>query len=183
MEQNLNELTRLAFDAAPIGIVLAEQRVIRTCNRTFASMLGYEIKELVGQSFRMFYGSDEEFEATRDIGLMLLQQTGRYSDERFVQHRAGHALWCRFRAHTLSAAAPLAHVVMSFAQINEAAPVSLTKRERQVLGLMNQRLTSKEIANHLGLSPRTIDDVRGRLIKRFGVKRATDLLGRMRGLG
>jgi DNA-binding CsgD family transcriptional regulator len=48
---------------------------------------------------------------------------------------------------------------------------------------MNQGLTSKEIAKQLGLSPRTIDDTRGRLIKRFGVRRATDLLGQLRGLG
>ena len=78
--------------------------------------------------------------------------------------------------------APLERVVMSFAPIHEAEPISLSKRERQVLELMNRRLTSKEIAQRLELSPRTIEDVRGRLIKRFGVRRATDLLGRLRGL-
>ena len=176
------DFARLAYDSAPSGIVLTEQRVIRTCNATFASMLGYRVDQLLGQSFRIMYGSDEEFEDIRDIGLTLLRQTGTYTDERLVRHRAGHGIWCRFRARTLVPDAPLERVVMTFAPINEAEPISLSKRERQVLELMNRRLTSKEIAQRLGLSPRTIDDVRSRLIKRFGVRRAQDLLGRLSGL-
>ena len=181
MQTPAPDLARLAYDSAPTGIVLTEQRVIRTCNVTFATLLGYRVEDLVGQSFRILYGSDEEFEDIRDIGLILLQQTGQYIDERLVRHRKGHGIWCRFRARTLVPQAPLERVVMSFAPINEAEPISLSKRERQVLELMNRRLTSKEIAQHLGLSPRTIDDVRGRLIKRFGVRRAQDLLGRLSG--
>ncbi|WP_085878287.1 LuxR C-terminal-related transcriptional regulator [Roseisalinus antarcticus] len=173
----------LAFDAAPVGIVMAEQRFIRACNGTFAAMLGYEVGDLVGRSFRVLYGSQEEFERIRDIGLSVLQQSGHYTDERLMRHRAGHGIWCRFRARTLDPRDPLARVVMSIAPIHDAEPIRLSKRERQVLELMSRRLTSKEIAARLGLSPRTVDDVRGRLIKRFGVRRAADLLGRLRGLG
>jgi PAS domain S-box-containing protein len=180
---HLPDMDRIAFDAAPVGIVMAEQRVIRACNMTFAAMLGYQVADLTGQSFRMLYGSDEEFESIRDIGLLRLMQTGHYTDERLVRHRAGHAFWCRFRAHALMQDAPLDRVVMSFAPISDAGGVRLSRRERQVLELINQRLTSKEIAARLGLSPRTIDDVRGRLNKRFGVRRTTDLLDRFRGLG
>ena len=181
MQTPLPDFTRLAFDAAPIGIVLTEQRVIRCCNPPFASVLGYRVEDLLGQSFRILYGSDEEFEDIRDVGLIPLQETGQYTDERLVRHRAGHGIWCRFRARTLVPQAPLERVVMSFAPIKDAEPIRLSKRERQVLELMNRRLTSKEIAHHLRLSPRTIDDVRSRLIKRFGVRRAQDLLGRLCG--
>ncbi|GAB1377469.1 helix-turn-helix domain-containing protein [Pararhodobacter aggregans] len=177
------QLALLAFNAAPVAIVLTEQRVIRACNETFARLLGYRAEELPGQSFRLFYGSDEEFEEIRDVGLTLLRETGSYTDERLVRHRAGHALWCRFRATTLAPEAPLDRLVMSFAPIHEGGPVSLSKRERQVLELMNRRLTSKEIAARLHLSPRTVDDVRGRLIKRFGVRRAADILPMLGGRG
>ena len=64
---------QIAFDAAPIGLVLSEGRVIRACNEAFATLVGYSKNSLVGQSFRMFYGSDAEFEAIRDIGLTALQ--------------------------------------------------------------------------------------------------------------
>ncbi|WP_417598174.1 LuxR C-terminal-related transcriptional regulator [Pararhodobacter oceanensis] len=171
----------LAFDEAPTGLVLTENRIIRICNRRFAELLGYHVEDLLNQSFRIFYGSDEEFESIRDVGLSKLQETGGYTDERLIRHRSGQGIWCQFRARTLNPDAPLERVVMSFAPINEAQTLRLSKRERQVLDLMNQRLTSKEIARRLGLSPRTIDDVRGRLIKRFGLRRAEDLLSQLRG--
>lgn len=173
----------LAFETAPVGIVLAENRVIRSCNKTFANMLGYHVENLVGQSFRMLYGSDDEFEHVRDVGLTHLKKNEIYEDERMVRHHDGHSLWCWFRAQALYADNPLARVVMSFTQNLDATSIRLTKRERQVLGMMNQRMSSKEIAVELCLSPRTVDDVRARLIKRFGLRRATDLLGKMRNLG
>lgn len=182
MDDSLNHFALLAYDSVPTGIVLTEQRIIRTCNASFAQLLGYQVSDLIGQSFRMLYGSDEEFETIRDIGLSHLAKTGVYSDERLVRNQRGHGLWCRFRARTLTPDAPMDRVVMTFAPIHEAEAVSLSKRERQVLEMMNRGLTSKEIASRLGLSPRTIEDVRGRLIKRFGVRRAADLLGRMGGL-
>lgn len=182
MPQSAVDFATLAYDCAPTAIVLTEHRVIRSCNQTFAALLGYRVEDLLGQSFRLLYGSDEEFESIRDIGLSVLSESGLYSDERLVRHRAGHGLWCRFQARALVPQVPLERVVMSFSPIHDAEPLSLSKRERQVLELMNRRLTSKEIAARLHLSPRTIDDVRGRLIARFGVRRAADLLGRLGGL-
>lgn len=174
----------LAFDAAPVGIVLAERRVIRACNATFARLVGYGVHDLVGQSFRMLYGSDDEFQRIRDVGLGALMRAQAYCAERLLRQRDGHSLWCRFRARSLTPAAPLDRVVMSFAQIAEKGEaLSLTSRERQVLGLMSRSLTSKQIAVALGLSPRTVDDVRGRLIKRFGLRKASDLLHSMTELG
>lgn len=170
----------LAFEAAPIALVLTENRIIRSCNPRFGQLLGYGVEELRGQSFRIFYGSDEEFERIRDIGLTTLRETGQYTDERLVRHHAGHSLWCRFRAATLVPHAPLERIVMSFAPISEtAARISLSKRERQVLELMSRGMTSKEIAASLDLSLRTIGDIRGRLIRRVGVRRATDILARL----
>jgi len=182
MDDPTPDFDSLAYHGAPTAIVLTEDRVIRSCNETFAHLLGYRVDELAGQSFRIFYGSDEEFETIRDIGLTVLRETGVYTDQRLIRHRAGHGLWCRFSARALVPEAPLQRVVMSFTPFHEAEPVSLSKRERQVLELMNRRLTSKEIAARLHLSPRTIDDVRGRLIKRFAVRRAADLLARLSGV-
>lgn len=174
----------LAFDAAPVGIVLAENRVIRACNGTFARLTGYRVADLVGQSFRMLYGSEDEFQRIRDVGLGALMRAQSYTDERLLRHRDGQSLWCRFRARSLTPEAPLDRVVMTFARVAEqGGAVSLTARERQVLGLMSRGLTSKQIAQDLGLSPRTVDDVRGRLIRRFQLRKASDLLHRMTDLG
>ena len=176
--------TKLAFDNAPIGLVMSENRIIKRCNLKFATMLGYISEDVQGQSFRMFYGSDEEFEKIQDVGINAIKTNREYSDERLLRHRDGHDVWCRFRANSLTPDKPLDRIILSYDQIsNTTQTIAISKRERQVLGLLNQRMSTKEIAEELELSPRTIDDVRSRLIKRFSVKRCSDLLGRITKLG
>lgn len=177
------DIWKLAFEESPVGIVLTEQRVIRACNLTFAAMLGYDRDDLLGQSFRLLYGSSDEFRRIRDVGLGPLRRDEIYSDERMMPTASGDTIWCRFRAHSLTPEDPLARIVMSFARIADRPPVSLTMRERQVLGGLGRGLTSKEIARELTLSPRTIEDVRARLLKRFQVRNTTELLSRMTDLG
>ncbi|MGS4887981.1 MULTISPECIES: LuxR C-terminal-related transcriptional regulator [Stappiaceae] len=177
------ELDQIAYDHAPMGLVLTEHRVIRTCNDTFAQMFGYEKEDLIGQSFRLLYGTDHEFHQVRDIGLGPLRQSLPYSDERLMRCADGNRIWCRFRARTLTPEDPLARTVLSFALIEtkDSGP-QLTKREREVVLLLSQGKTSKEIARDLGLSPRTVEDVRARLLKKFEVKNVAVLLARLAGL-
>lgn len=52
----------------------------------------------------------------------------------------------------------------------------LTKREKQVLGLVVGGLTSKEMAARLNLSPRTVDHHRASLLRKFEMKNSVDLV-------
>ncbi len=178
----MNEFETLAFDHAPMGIALTEHRIIRTCNLSFADMFGYKKPDLIGQSFRLLYGSDEEFHQIRDIGLKPLSQSLPYTDERLMLRSDGSRIWCRFRARTLTPERPLARTVLSFALIedNGKGP-QLTSRERDILLLLSKGQTSKEMARTLGLSPRTVEDVRSRLLKKFNVKNVAVLLSRLGG--
>lgn len=174
----------LAFQEAPVGIVLTEERVIRACNATFARLFGHPEDALIGQSFRLLYETDREFEEIRDIGVAPLRDSGTYSDDRLIRRTDGTRLWVRFRARTLTPDAPLARLVMSFAPLpRPAAPLALTPRERDVITGLSHGRTSKEIARNLGLSPRTVEDVRGRLLKKFEVRNVTELLARLTGPG
>lgn len=175
----MRDLMEMAFEGAPLGLVLTEHRVIRCCNARFAAMLGYSREDLIGQSFRMLYASGDEFDRIRDIGITPLRTTGQYTDERMVLHRDGHNLWCRFRAQSLTPGDPLARLVMSFACLSDDPELRLSERERQVLALMGKGMTSKQIARELDRSPRTIEDVRARLLKRFDVRNAAELLARV----
>ncbi|MEH6727602.1 MAG: helix-turn-helix transcriptional regulator, partial [Hyphomicrobiales bacterium] len=124
-----------------------------------------------------------EFDAIRDIGLKPLQEQGIYSDERIMKRRDGVPFWCRFRARTLTRADPLQRTVLSFAKISDTvSKVQLTPRERQIVLQLSKGQTSKEIARSLDLSPRTIEDVRSRLLKKFSVRNAAELLSHMTGL-
>jgi len=181
MQQTLDEI---AFDLAPIGLVLTENRIIKSCNQTFAHMFGYAREEVLHQSFRMLYPSATEFDAIRDVGLQALKSTGEYSDERIMHRRDGTPFWARVRVATQNPADPLSRTILSFADISGLRPeVQLTPREKQVVMRLAQGRTSKEIARELALSPRTIDDYRARLLRKFDVRNIAELLSRIMGVG
>ncbi|UYV37528.1 PAS and helix-turn-helix domain-containing protein [Rhodobacteraceae bacterium D3-12] len=180
----MDAFSQIAFDAAPVGLVLTEHRMIRACNETFAWLFGHERAALLGQSFRILYGTEHEFRHIRDIGLGQLSRGAEYSDERMMHRADGTPFWCRFRAHTLTPRDPLAQVVMSFARLAPDTPgPSLTPREREVVSWLSRGLTSKEIGRTLGLSPRTIEDVRARLLRKFQARNAADLLSKLGDIG
>ena len=52
----------------------------------------------------------------------------------------------------------------------------LSPREREVLGLVAEGYTSKEIAERLFISPKTVDTYRSRLMRRLGLKSRSDLV-------
>lgn len=151
-------LRDLTFEHAPIGLVLTENRVIQACNLTFAEIFGYAKDELIGQSFRVLYTSREDFDQIRDIGLSALKSGERYTDERIMPRKDGSLFWCRLRARSLTPDDPLNKVILSYADISDHRPyLALSARERQiVMHLMGGR-TSKEIARHIGISPRTVE--------------------------
>lgn len=52
----------------------------------------------------------------------------------------------------------------------------LTPREREVLGGLLRAQSSKEIARHIGINPKTIDVHRANLMRKLGVTRAGELV-------
>ena len=55
---------RLAFEMAPVGLALSRNRIMVDCNRHLCDMFGAAPDQLVGQSFKVLYPSDLEFERT-----------------------------------------------------------------------------------------------------------------------
>ncbi|MDA4848297.1 LuxR C-terminal-related transcriptional regulator [Hoeflea poritis] len=179
-EPDYRTLCDLAFDNAPIGLVLTENRIIRACNRTFADIFGYEKDELIGQSFRVLYASNEDFEQIRDIGLQALKIGGQYTDERIMPRKDGSLFWCRFRAHSLTPDEPLQRAILSYADISDHRPyLELSARERQIVTHLLGGKTSKEIARLIGISPRTVEYYRSRLLKKFNASNVTELLAHL----
>lgn len=178
------DLERIAFHFAPVGIVLTESRIIRACNPSFADMFGYAREELVDQSFAILYPSLEEFVAIRDVGVEPLKRENRYSDERIMARRDGSLFWCRVRGHSLTREDdPLRRAVWSFADLSAFRPVTaLTTRERQIVMHLGEGRTSKEIARMLGISPRTVEAYRARLMKKHHAGNVAELLARLGGM-
>lgn len=175
------DLKDLAFECAPVGIVLTESRVIRACNPAFADMFGYRREELIDRSFAILYPSFEEFVRIRDVGVEPLRRANRYSDERIMARRDGSLFWCRVRGHSLTRDDdPLRRAVWSFADLSDMRPVlALSTRERQIVMHLGEGRTSKEIARMLTISPRTVEAYRARLLKKCGAANVAELLSHL----
>lgn len=166
----------LAFAYAPVGLVVTENRVIRDCNITFATMFGYDPDELKDQVFSILYPTDEEFVNVRDRGIRKLRETNTYWDERIMARKNGDLFWCRVRGHSFTPEQPLQRAVWSFADLSEIRPYrDLTRREREIVSYLADGLTSKEIALKLDISYRTVEVYRAKLLKKFGVANSSAL--------
>ena len=167
----------IAFLYAPVGLVVTENRVIRDCNFAFAEMFGYDRDDLKDELFSSLYPSREEFVNIRDRGVNRLRETNTYWDERIRARKTGALFWCRVRGHSFTPDDPLQRAVWSFADLSEIRPYSaLTRREREIVSFLADGLTSKEIAQRLDLSYRTVEVYRAKLLKKFGVTNTNALL-------
>ena len=63
------------------------------------------------------------------------------------------------------------------------ATSTLSRRERQVLGLIGEGLTTRQMARRLGISERTIESHISRLYQKLAVRTRVQALHRAAGLG
>lgn len=177
------DIGTLAFDHAPVGLVVLEHRIIRTCNREFAAIFGGDPGAYAGVPLARFYPSIEDYRRIGSDALAVMRETGRYADERVMRRGSGALFWCRVRGRSLTPEAPFARGVWSFADLSEERPlVALTRREREVAILTCRGLTSKEIGLELGLSYRTVEVYRARLLEKFGARKLAELVAKLSGM-
>ncbi len=175
----------MAFDRAPVGLCVSRQRIIRRCNDTFAVMFGLPRSAIEGASFASLYPSSDEFEHIGAHGSALMRKTGTYSDERIMRRGNGELFWCHASGRSLSLIDPFACAVWMFEDISSRRSVAadLTSREREIVRQLAAGLSTKQTARVLGVSPRTIDGHRARIMKKLGAKSASEMLARLVGMG
>ncbi|MBV8123882.1 MAG: PAS domain-containing protein [Burkholderiaceae bacterium] len=176
---------RTAFDLAPVGMVLSEQRLITDCNQQVLKMFGARREQFIGQSFEMLYPSPAEFERTGQRITTSLDQFGYYADDRIMRRVDGprkHELfWCHVSGRALDPLLPHAQGIWSFEDLSAHRKLgaTLTPREREIAALLINGLTSKLIGRQLGISPRTVDVYRARLMKKYGASTTPDLVHKL----
>ena len=161
---------RMAFDLAPIGLVISRNRLMVDCNQQLLDMFEASRAELVGQSFEVLYPTHAEFERTGARIVASLNTRGWYADERVMKRqRGGELFWCHVSGRALNPKQPHAAGIWSFEDLSAKRQVKadLTPREREIAALLIEGLTSKQIGKRLGISPRTVDVYRARLMRKF----------------
>ncbi|MDM0028431.1 LuxR C-terminal-related transcriptional regulator [Variovorax saccharolyticus] len=179
---------RLAFEQAPVGMVLSRNRIIVDCNARLCEMFGATRGALVGQSFRVLYPSVAEFERIGKRMEPILNASGRYADNRMMKRLgglhgafAGETFWCHVSGQALNREAPHEAGIWIFEDLGSrrAAKADLTPREREVAAQVMQGLTSKEIGRALAISHRTVEIHRARLMRKYAAATTAELVQKL----
>lgn len=176
---------RLAFEMAPVGLVMSRHRVIVDCNQQVCEMFGATRQQLNGQSFQVLYPSVDEYERIGARMLPILNASGWYADNRIMKRvdgrLKGEAFWCHVTGRALNRSAPHEAGIWSFEDLSSCRPVTaeLTAREREVAAHLMAGLTSKEIGRALEISHRTVEIYRARLMRKYKASTTADLVNRL----
>jgi PAS domain S-box-containing protein len=176
---------QLAFDLAPIGLVLSRNRAIVDCNQHVCEMFGAAREELVGQSFKVLYPSDAEYERIGVRLIPILNANGVYADDRIMKRMGGRfqgePFWCHVTGRTLNRDIPHEAGIWSFEDLSSRRPVTaeLTAREREVAAHLMGGMTSKEIGRALSISHRTVEVYRARLMRKYKASTTADLVHKL----
>jgi PAS domain S-box-containing protein len=172
---------RVAFDLAPVGLILSRNRVIVDCNRHVCEMFGASRELLIGASFQVLYPSAIEFERTGSRIAPILNRSGTYADDRIMKRANGETFWCHVTGRTLNKSTPHEAGIWSFEDLSSRRPVKaeLTAREREVAAHLMDGLTSKEIGKALCISHRTVEIYRARLMRKYKASNTGDLVHRL----
>lgn len=172
---------RVAFERAPVGMVLSRRRLMVDCNAELLVMFQAERTQVLGRSFAVLYPSAEEYERTGERITASLDSTGRYADERIMRRASGELFWCHVSGRALDPQDPHAAGIWTFEDLSSkrALKIEFTGREREIAALLIDGLTSKLIGKRLNISPRTVDVYRARLMRKTGAATTPELVHRL----
>ena len=176
---------RLAFELAPVGLVLSSNRIMVDCNQRLCEMFGASREQLIGQSFRILYPSADEYERMGERLAPILNTKGVYADDRIMRRvggrLAGETFWCHVTGRALDRDEPHAAGIWSFEDLSARRPVTadLTPREREVAAHLMEGMTSKAIGRALNISHRTVEIYRARLMRKYKASTTADLVHKL----
>ncbi|CAN5272663.1 hypothetical protein BH09PSE6_BH09PSE6_19120 [soil metagenome] len=168
----------LLIDLLAVGAIVCRNRVITSANRAFADLFGYWSEGLRGVSLERLYPSRREFIDRGDEWRSFMSLRNEHCDERVMLTRDGQPIWVRVRGRCSDTRDPYRLIACTF----ELAPqdarqqVALSPRERDIVECMGEGLTSKQIAQRLHLSHRTVETYRSRMMTRTGARNANQLI-------
>lgn len=174
-------LEELAFRESPSPQLITGHRRMLRCNRAFATLFGYSIDELTNELVLTLYPNQSDYLEIGERCMNALRHNTTYEDERFMQHRSGEIFWTRARGITLTPQDPFALMIWNFERIHHrpSKTASLTRREQEIAGFIVNGLTCKETGSRLGISHRTVEVHRGRLMRKLKAKNTAELVSRI----
>ena len=178
------ELSETLFINSHIGYVIASQdpEHILVVNSAFAEMTGYSRSELLKMDYRDLV-PEEAMKWIDEVIITKLENENASDvfEHRIIQKTGGH-VWLQSRIYKLDENLVLIkHIDITEVKITEAEltrslnltkkqlPKSVTGTERAIARLVSAGMSSKEIADHVNLAPRTVDNHRSSIRRKLNV--------------
>ncbi|VVD64432.1 LuxR family transcriptional regulator [Pandoraea eparura] len=180
------------FANVPVALMVTRRRVICACNKQFLDMFRTSGDAVIGQSVRVLYPNQVAFDRFGARVIPALKKFGRIMEPRAMQRLDGQLFWVNVTGVSEHRDDPYREALWFFSEMGASISLSggasaankrlaetkhsMTKRERDVAALLIQNQTAKEIGIALGISPRTVEVFRGKLLKKFDVPTTHELV-------
>lgn len=182
---SLLEASTVHVEDIPMPSVIGSFRVVKACNQAYCDLFGYERDQIIGKSFAAIYLNYSEYLQSGIIWNEHLQTHHQYVDERIMRKNSGETFWCRVNGRTLRPRKPTSlaiWLVQPLARPVKTGVTDLTRKQRQMITLVSQGKSNRDIATELGISVRTAETHRTRIMKKIGVANAAELVAWYAGL-
>lgn len=172
---------RLAFRHAPDATLILADRVILRASLRVEAVFGYTPAELEGQSIRLLYPGQTDYEVIGDRARRALQGAEVIRDERFMRRKDGQVVWMEGRGTALDRTDPQKLAIWTYRPLegDGGAGGQLTPTEKRIARYLVNGFTSKEIAQAVGSSPRTVEVHRANMIRKLQVRNSFELVSRL----
>jgi PAS domain S-box-containing protein len=181
----MRDYERLAFQHAPDATLILGDRVILRASLRVEAVFGWTPRELEGQSIRVLYPTETDFELIGERARRALLESRVYRDERFMRRKDGQVVWTEGKGTGLDPEDPQRLAIWTYRPLEAEAGAEgqLTPTEKRIARYLVNGFTSKEIALALGSSPRTVEVHRANMIRKMGVRNSFELVRRLLSAG
>jgi len=146
---------KLIFDRSVVGISFIKNRIFLRCNRRMEELFGYGPGEMDGQSTRIYFASQEDYEAMGVRVFEVLRRGETFITESLYKRKNGELIWCRLNGTAIDAADPLGGSIWAFEDITERKNVEAQlQRSREELERLSRQDGLTGLANR-----RYFDDI------------------------
>jgi len=175
------EYERLAFLHAPDATLILADRVILRASLRVTDVFGWTPAEVEGQSIRMLYPGQSDYEVIGDRARRALREQPVYHDERFMRRKDGQVVWMKGSGAVLDRTDPQRLAIWTYRPADRKAGQFdlLTQAEKRIAHYLVNGFTSKEIALALSCSHRTVEVHRANMIRKLQVRNSFELVRKL----
>jgi PAS domain S-box-containing protein len=172
-------LAQVVFSLSPIGLLYTSNLQIRHANQAMAEMFGYSRTQLEGSPLSVLRTQGADWFDSKCQSA--IETSGFWQVERVMTRVSGETFWCRILGRSVNPEKPRLDIIWNVVELSDRRSLScLSPRERQIALSICAGHSAKETANHLGLSPRTVETSLARIRQKMRARNSNQLANRIR---